>query len=241
MAKTDGCPARTTSQAAVAFRVLLRRNLDFGREVHLLGHGRGPIGQAVVRDQRVQRNLSPAEIYAREVSPARSGSQRGAQAAAGHRAILVRERVKERTGRDRDGVKEVRVLIRELNPILRGWGAKRTGESNRRRPPAGDNGSVSARSRVHVRSRVHASQTRRSPASGGISAATDRGATQGGRGSDRPGPPARLPCRRGPSRGRALRDHPRRLARAARAALSLILPSAAQDRCASRDRSGTPP
>jgi group II intron reverse transcriptase/maturase len=34
----------------------------------------------------------------------------------------VRQRVKERTGRDRNGVKDVRVLIRELNPILRGWG-----------------------------------------------------------------------------------------------------------------------
>ncbi len=34
----------------------------------------------------------------------------------------VRERVKERTGRNRCGVRDVRVLIRELNPILRGWG-----------------------------------------------------------------------------------------------------------------------
>jgi len=34
----------------------------------------------------------------------------------------VRQRVRERTGRDRSGVKDVRVLIAELNPILRGWG-----------------------------------------------------------------------------------------------------------------------
>jgi len=34
----------------------------------------------------------------------------------------VRQRVKERTGRNRIGVKDVRVLIRDLNPILRGWG-----------------------------------------------------------------------------------------------------------------------
>jgi hypothetical protein len=34
----------------------------------------------------------------------------------------VRQRVKERTGRNRSGIKDVRVLIRELNPILRGWG-----------------------------------------------------------------------------------------------------------------------
>jgi RNA-directed DNA polymerase len=34
----------------------------------------------------------------------------------------VRQRVKERTGRNRNGVKDVRVLIRDLNPILRGWG-----------------------------------------------------------------------------------------------------------------------
>jgi hypothetical protein len=34
----------------------------------------------------------------------------------------VRQRVKERTGRNRNGVKDVRVLIRDLNPVLRGWG-----------------------------------------------------------------------------------------------------------------------
>ena len=34
----------------------------------------------------------------------------------------VRQRVKELTGRHRDGVKDVRVLIRDLNPVLRGWG-----------------------------------------------------------------------------------------------------------------------
>ena len=34
----------------------------------------------------------------------------------------VRQRVKELTGRNRNGVKDVRTLIRELNPILRGWG-----------------------------------------------------------------------------------------------------------------------
>jgi hypothetical protein len=34
----------------------------------------------------------------------------------------VRQRVKELTGRNRDGVKDVRVLISDLNPILRGWG-----------------------------------------------------------------------------------------------------------------------
>jgi len=33
----------------------------------------------------------------------------------------VRQRVKELTGRDRDGVKDVRVLIRDLNLVLRGW------------------------------------------------------------------------------------------------------------------------
>jgi hypothetical protein len=34
----------------------------------------------------------------------------------------VQQRVKELTGRDRNGVKDVRVLIRDLNPVLRGWG-----------------------------------------------------------------------------------------------------------------------
>jgi group II intron reverse transcriptase/maturase len=34
----------------------------------------------------------------------------------------VRQRVKQLTGRNRNGVKDVRVLIRDLNPVLRGWG-----------------------------------------------------------------------------------------------------------------------
>jgi RNA-directed DNA polymerase len=34
----------------------------------------------------------------------------------------MRERVKELTGRHRNGVKDVRVIIADLNPVLRGWG-----------------------------------------------------------------------------------------------------------------------
>lgn len=34
----------------------------------------------------------------------------------------VRQRVKEMTGRNRNGVKDVRVIIRVINPVLRGWG-----------------------------------------------------------------------------------------------------------------------
>ncbi len=34
----------------------------------------------------------------------------------------VRQRVKALTGRNRNGAKDVRVLIRDLNPVLRGWG-----------------------------------------------------------------------------------------------------------------------
>lgn len=34
----------------------------------------------------------------------------------------VRRRVKELTGRSRGGVKDIRVVIRDLNPVLRGWG-----------------------------------------------------------------------------------------------------------------------
>jgi RNA-directed DNA polymerase len=34
----------------------------------------------------------------------------------------VRQRVKELTGSNRNGVKDVRVLISDLNPVLRGWG-----------------------------------------------------------------------------------------------------------------------
>ena len=34
----------------------------------------------------------------------------------------IRQKVRDRTGRHRNGVKDVRVIIRDLNPILRGWG-----------------------------------------------------------------------------------------------------------------------
>ena len=45
----------------------------------------------------------------------------------------VRQRVKELTGRNRNGVKDVRVLIRDLNPVLRGWGNYfRTGNAARK-------------------------------------------------------------------------------------------------------------
>ncbi len=40
-----------------------------------------------------------------------------------HRSMKrIRGRVKELTGRNRNGVKDVRVLIDDLNPVLRGWG-----------------------------------------------------------------------------------------------------------------------
>jgi RNA-directed DNA polymerase len=42
----------------------------------------------------------------------------------------VRRRVKELTGRNRNGVRDIRVLIRDLNPVLRGWGTYfRTGNA----------------------------------------------------------------------------------------------------------------
>ena len=45
----------------------------------------------------------------------------------------VRQRVKGLTGRNRNGVKDVRVLIRDLNPVLRGWGNYfRTGNAARK-------------------------------------------------------------------------------------------------------------
>jgi RNA-directed DNA polymerase len=44
----------------------------------------------------------------------------------------VRAKVKALTGRNRNGAKDVRVLIRDLNPILRGWGSYfRTGNAAR--------------------------------------------------------------------------------------------------------------
>jgi RNA-directed DNA polymerase len=42
----------------------------------------------------------------------------------------LREKVKARTGRNRVGVKDIRVIIEDLNPILRGWGSYfRTGNA----------------------------------------------------------------------------------------------------------------
>jgi hypothetical protein len=44
----------------------------------------------------------------------------------------VRTRVKELTGIQRNGVKDIRVLIEDLNPVLRGWGNYfRTGNAAR--------------------------------------------------------------------------------------------------------------
>jgi RNA-directed DNA polymerase len=45
----------------------------------------------------------------------------------------IRQRVKELTGSNRNGVKDVRVLISDLNPVLRGWGNYfRTGNAARK-------------------------------------------------------------------------------------------------------------
>jgi len=64
------------------------------------------------------------------------------------------------------------------------------------------------------------------------------GSTGRRRGSNRAAPPARLPRRGSPARGRALRGPPPCLARAARAPSALLLPSAAPDGGAGRDRPG---
>lgn len=45
----------------------------------------------------------------------------------------VRQRVKELTGPHRNGVRDVRVLVRDINPVLRGWGNYfRTGNAARK-------------------------------------------------------------------------------------------------------------
>lgn len=45
----------------------------------------------------------------------------------------IREKIRHRTGRNRMGVRDIRVLIAELNPILRGWGNYfRTGNAARK-------------------------------------------------------------------------------------------------------------
>ena len=51
-----------------------------------------------------------------------------------HRSMKrVRQRVKELTGANRSGVKDVRVIIADLNPVLRGWGDYfRTGNAARK-------------------------------------------------------------------------------------------------------------
>lgn len=45
----------------------------------------------------------------------------------------MRQKVRERTGRDRNGVKDIEVILRDLTPILRGWGNYfRTGNAARK-------------------------------------------------------------------------------------------------------------
>jgi RNA-directed DNA polymerase len=45
----------------------------------------------------------------------------------------IRTKIKDRTGRNRVGVRDIRMLIAELNPVLRGWGGYfRTGNSDRK-------------------------------------------------------------------------------------------------------------
>jgi RNA-directed DNA polymerase len=44
----------------------------------------------------------------------------------------LREKVKARSGRDRVGVRDIRIIIEELNPMLRGWANHlRTGNAAR--------------------------------------------------------------------------------------------------------------
>jgi hypothetical protein len=51
-----------------------------------------------------------------------------------HRSMKrVRQRVKELTGRNRSGIRDIRVIIDDLNPVLRGWGNYfRTGNAARK-------------------------------------------------------------------------------------------------------------
>lgn len=45
----------------------------------------------------------------------------------------IRAKIRERTGRERGGVKDIRVVIDDLNPVLRGWGNYfRTGNASRK-------------------------------------------------------------------------------------------------------------
>jgi RNA-directed DNA polymerase len=45
----------------------------------------------------------------------------------------IRAKIRERTGRERGGVKDIRVVISDINPVLRGWGNYfRTGNASRK-------------------------------------------------------------------------------------------------------------
>ncbi len=45
----------------------------------------------------------------------------------------IRAKIRERTGRERGGVKDIRVVVDDLNPVLRGWGNYfRTGNASRK-------------------------------------------------------------------------------------------------------------
>jgi hypothetical protein len=47
--------------------------------------------------------------------------------------FCIRERIRARTGRNRTGVRDIRVVIDEPSPILRGWGGFfRTGNAARK-------------------------------------------------------------------------------------------------------------
>ena len=98
-----------------------------GQPSTLTGAGGCATGEPVkraLRSLRIRQDdfheaVSPGREHVRAVIRANVRETRGSGTV---RRDRLRQRVKALVGRHRNGVRDVRVLIRDLNPVLRGWG-----------------------------------------------------------------------------------------------------------------------